>query len=586
MEKIKSKFQSKSQPGLPTHKSMYYNDKQYFPTVSSAVRNINSIAMRGISPQFKEFWALLLNSIQSQASDDFKDNQQMRVDLYNGRYEQHLLDAINDRYVENKSLKLQLQNFNITKMLVDNLSVIYKGGASRSLYFPDNDEQKPTPDDDKIFEYITQKGQFDLHMAYANKMINLCRTILIKPWFDTKKGIIRFRILLPSEVDFIPDELDPTTAIAVIYRLTAPTDENYLSGPVGTTASSQERYALWTDEAYREYTQKQGFIEIQTNLEGVNPYGRLPYVKMTDTPVYNSFWVDGGYDLVDAHINLALKITELNNLVYAQCFSQLILKGWKGDAKQNIVMGPNVPIIIPADDPQGEGTGQNAFYISPSPAIQQILDCIQADVDRLAEVYGISINDFKLTGSPASGYALELQNMHHTDRRKCEKPYYESAESEIFEIVKLIWNYHSQFLPDGHSMKGKVFSEGIALRTIIREPNIREDEETLLTILEKEKSAGLSSYLMRVQKYHGVEREEAIDIINRIEQDDKEHKPPKDELEGLNPFGGGAVPFGKQPPSAKELFGKGKPAVGDSRDGEVVNDNEDENLSQAQAKKE
>ena len=56
---------------------------------------------------------------------------------------------------------------------------------------------------------------------------------------------------------------------------------------------------------------------------------------------------------------------------------------------------------------------------------------------------GVAPQNFLLTANPQSGYAMKLSNTQLLERRQDDIGLYRVYEKQLFEIQRIIWNYHA-----------------------------------------------------------------------------------------------------------------------------------------------
>ncbi len=465
-------------------------------------------AMKGKSPMSEEWAAFLFQKACAQANEAIKLEYAKRIDYYKGRQTERLKGLFRTQYKDYEQLILQLQFMNITKQVIDKISIVYSGTVKRELV-KDGDGEV-AEDQVKLWDFIQRKMKYDNVMRTNNCYVNLLGTTLIRPYISKASNCLKLDIMTPDLFDVVPILDDPTEAMAVIYARR--NDDDYLMG-FDIFARAYQYFYYWDKDIFRIFTIDGNILSMTGNEENENPYGILPFQKFTNEVETEGFYIDGGYELINAQENINIKLTELNTLIRMQCFSQPVIKGNFG--KGAIVLSPTKPLVIPLG--QADETPPDFSFVTPSPNITSILDEIKAEVERIAQTYGLSMNDFKLEGSPSSGVALKLQNKHLDDRRQLEKSFYEANESELFEKIKAVWNYECQFIEDS-PFKNKTFDDTTHLKVEIGEPVYDEDPQQLRDSLEWELEKGLITPVMMAMKLYNLTEQEAIDQIEKVKQ--------------------------------------------------------------------
>ena len=127
---------------------------------------------------------------------------------------------------------------------------------------------------------------------------------------------------------------------------------------------------------------------------------------------------------------------------------------------------------------------------------------LKALQDRIVYVlvgYGISPQNFTMSASPSSGFALKISNIGKLEARQNQMPLYRKNEQKIFHIERTIWNYHNLSKPI--DMASSLIADFI-------EPNypkspdeqIKEDEFNLMHNITTEIDLLMLEYAKREEK--------------------------------------------------------------------------------------
>ena len=289
-----------------------------------------------MTPIEQTIGALLLSARRA-AAEGFKRNIEKRLDYYNDKQLPYLLELISAQFANADPLALQPHFFNIVKPIVNETSMVYRSGARRTLFH----EKGEVTDDEitQLWQHIQNECHYDAIMKTVNRMVNLCKTVIIKAAF--RNGGIRLDVLTPNLVDVVPNDDDPTQAEAFAYIR--------LSGQSGARLGngSQPIIHFWDREKYLRLLPGGEILDNPGNPDGVNPYGALPFVRFTNQIPLDSFFVQGGDDLIMAQDNINIKLTQLNYIVKMQSFSVPVLVGYRG--AERIVISPGKPVVVPSD---------------------------------------------------------------------------------------------------------------------------------------------------------------------------------------------------------------------------------------------
>lgn len=387
----------------------------------------------------KQALAVMLNT----ASKNRRQNMQKRLDYFNDIQLNYLDSLLAQQFAKYQSMKLQKEFFNLTKLVIDELSVIYNEEPDRTV----NDAKEV---DGERFAKIVEDSQLNLVMDTALRLAKLCKTVLVKPVWRSEK--IEYDILTPNIFDVIQDPLDPTKAKGIIYAFQRDIANDTPTG--NNSARSQDKMAVddtiyyyWDAEKHFTFSysfneKKEILVDIVNNPDNpdnINPYGVLPFVVVRDGYPVDNFFIEGGDDLINVNEILNIKLTEKNYLTKMQSFSVPVRKG--ADSKTALILDPSMTVDLPADD--DVSTGSDFRFVSPDAKISELENDIEARLRRIAIKYHLNPDMFVASGTRSSADSLQMQNYRLGLIIKRDKPIFRLAEIGLFELTKIINNYHS-----------------------------------------------------------------------------------------------------------------------------------------------
>jgi len=484
----------------------------------------------------KEIAQQALNVMKRVASVDRRQNMQKRIDFYNGKQMEYLNDSIDDQFTYPERLKLQKEYYNSTKLVVDELAVLYNEEPLREI-------QDGTEQDQEIYSEIVDSSKINLVMEEANKLCKLCRTVLIRPVW--RKEQIEYDIYTPNIFDVIQDEQDQTKAKAVVYAnifdIKNDIPQNNDDTRTDFDRFDEENVVFYyaSKDKFIPFTynlDKTGFVvskilKQQNNDDNINPYGMLPFIIIRDGYPVSSFFLEGGDDLINTNEMINVKLTELNHLTKMQAFSVPVRKGAERGADA-LILDPSMCIDLPADDDLANNA--DFKFVSPEPKITELQKDIEGKLRRLAIKYKLNPDMFTASAERSSAQSLQLQNYHLSKIIKRDKPYYRIFERELFELTKVIYNYHSS----GHKLSENcrlyidykdietpmtmeerdahnllLYNNGILSRTrwmMQENPDIRDKDQAMemLQEIEEEKKERMAEYVNGEQKQNEEQKED------------------------------------------------------------------------------
>ena len=341
----------------------------------------------------------------------------LRYEMYNDNYNNQVVSKLGQIYRAFAQLKLDVQindNNNIYKQVVNAISNVYSFGVERKF---DNEDSQQMYDDLRI----------DKTMAQANRYMNAFNDVLVQVSWDSNKEQPKIMLRLPhlTEVEYSQGDVH---SVAYFVEMT---------GKEGKT----ERWAYWTDEEHFYIDRENGketIVAVEDNDEMINPFGVLPFVFLHNGWRDESFWDKyTGDDLTGGTIDMAVHLTFLNHIIKTQSFKQLVGKGDNVGELLGQVLDPLSILTL---------TGQNTeIDVLDLQSNYEQLNKVAKDLaNDIAVAYGVSPNQFRMTGSASSGFALQMENLK-MDRFTVEQQSdFKVYEKELYALIVHVSDYYGQ----------------------------------------------------------------------------------------------------------------------------------------------
>jgi len=355
-----------------------------------------------------------------------------RLNIYKDNFKDYVEAAINQQFSDKtrEGLKNLIDDsVNVTKRIINEISTVYSKEPKRYATLDSGY-------DTNYNAAITSIMDFNLIMQNVNQYTNLLNNCIVGVSFVNNR--LKLSIYTPNNVDVIQRTDDPTQAEAIIITDTF-TD---------TTYDTQIIYKYWDIHGnYKVYDADYNVIPIPNNEQGINPYVNpanpnetiLPFVIFSkDYMIDSIFDTTAGNDVISATIQIGVLLTYLNYLVKWQSFKQLaILNADFSKISKDIILDPAYPIGLKGENASIQVLNENAD-------IKQVWDIIYEKIGIVANNYGMSLSNFKLQQTAQSGFALEIQKEGLIEARQKQLPIYRSKENELFDVMRVVWNYHTQ----------------------------------------------------------------------------------------------------------------------------------------------
>ena len=189
--------------------------------------------------------------INQQRKNEWKSSRYEALDYYKG----DTYDYTKDYFSRSTMKKVVAGNINITKRIIDRVSLVYMQPPIR------------TYTNEEVVDYFIDK---DLKLQRLERITNLLDAVLLKPCWRTKEdgtGCIEYDIITDYEPMFDEDPLKPT---AIVYPI---------SMKATVFDDTPEQFAYWDSENHFIFDRNGKTYTQEDNPDMINPYGRLPFIE-------------------------------------------------------------------------------------------------------------------------------------------------------------------------------------------------------------------------------------------------------------------------------------------------------------------
>ncbi len=334
---------------------------------------------------------------QQKQKSKFRKNRAMALDYYNGRSKPYTEKLFSNSIINS----IPIANINITKRIVDRISMVYMVNPIREYTRIDVDDL-----------FINKNHKLQRLERYTN----LLDAVLIKPsWRD---GAIEYDIIHDYEPHFGDDPMKP---IAFTYPLSIKSE---------VLDDTPTLYAYWDMESTYIYDENGKIQDDPNNPDHTNFYGILPFVECfrEGKPEYAYFDTDPLTDIIAT--NHLLNVAETNKManVHFQSFGYLFANGSQID-KEKLEVGQDKIMYLGVD-------GQLSI-VSPPNSIPALTEAIKDSYKILTQNYGLPTS-FAEGTTAESGVALRLRNQELNDSRKSDIVRWKEIEYKLFDVEKTI----------------------------------------------------------------------------------------------------------------------------------------------------
>jgi hypothetical protein len=334
---------------------------------------------------------------QQNEKDEWRNKRLLARDFYNGETEGYTRNYFSDNLIR----KIPVANVNITKRIIDRISLVYMKPPKREHSNPN------------IVDYCNNK---DLKMQRAERMTNLLENILIKPTW--RNGMLDYDIIMDFETMFEDDPLRPT---AITYPLAIKSS---------VMDSTPELHVYWDAENTFIFDNDGAIQEDPENPDHVNPYGILPFIECfkNGRPEYSYLDTRPAMDIIATNMEVNVSETNSNANTMFQSFGYMYVNGSQIE-KQSLEVGQDKISFLGID-----GTMN---IVSPPNTVDALANSIEHSYKLLAQNYHLNIS-FVEGSTAQSGIALRLRNQELQDSRVSDTIRWRHIEKKLFEVESII----------------------------------------------------------------------------------------------------------------------------------------------------
>ena len=334
---------------------------------------------------------------QQQSKNKWRGRREQALDYYNGRTERYT----EQYFSTGLSSKIPIANVNITKRIIDRISLVYMVAPKREYSNPD------------IVDNFCEK---DFKMQRLERMTNLLDSCLVKVTF--RNGMLDYDIIHDFEPMFGDDPLRPTG-----YTYPLSTKSEVLD-------TTPELFAYWDMENTFIYDRNGKIYDDANNPEHINFYGLLPFVECfrEGRPEYAYLDTEPANDIIKTNTVLNVAETNKSANIHFQSFGYIYANGSQID-KKDLQIGQDQIYYLGVD-----GT---LNVTSPPNSVPALTDSIKESYKMLAQNYHLPTS-FADGTTAESGVALRLRNQELQDDKKSDIVKWNDVEHKIFEVERQV----------------------------------------------------------------------------------------------------------------------------------------------------
>ena len=240
--------------------------------------------------------------INQQNKNRWKQDRYCAIDYYNGKTQ----DYTSEYFSESTLKKVVTGNINITKRVIDRISLVYMTPPIRTY------TREDLPD------FFVEK---DHKLQRLERITNLLDAVLLKPcWRTTEdgEGSIEYDIIWDYEPIF--DGEDPLKPTAIIYPITK---------KATVLNTDPETFSYWDNDNHFIFDRNGKVYTQEDNPDMINPYSRLPFIEChrEGKPEMDYLDTNASKDLISTNLSINVSETNKNANVMFQSFGYMFVNG-------------------------------------------------------------------------------------------------------------------------------------------------------------------------------------------------------------------------------------------------------------------
>lgn len=363
-------------------------------------------------------------------------------------------------------MQYAISNISILRKVISKLAKVYDYGVKRTM---------PNKKQTEQVEEAAETLRMNAAMKKANKYFRTFHNTLIHPHPVKTEGLMRIEIdsLPPFKYDVVEMPENPKEAMAIVVsdyipmrgdvfalgdaavagRTVRPVkdvaaESDWLPGMEprmtgsytnkgkdsgGADTGKDKRVFTWWTKNYHFVTDAKGN---QISVDNDNPIKALPFVNLAGERD-DSFWAEGGRDLVDSGISINTAISNVKHLGISQGHGQLYMTG--KNLPKSIKVGPTHCVQLA----QAEGEPDPKIgYLNANPDLDKLRGLIEMDVALMLVTNNLSTSGFamSLQGGKdfASGISLMIDKSESIDDVEEQAGVFIEQEPDVWVLV-LAW---------------------------------------------------------------------------------------------------------------------------------------------------
>ena len=461
----------------------------------------------------------------------------------------HILKQFDADTVEEMSYAIT--NLGFARKVVDKLARVYNYGVEREVYVNEEKDDELTEALSKLAKEIDANRLFKKTNRWLKRDKNCVQYLVpkeVNPDQEDSKKIIKPSVLPAYLYDVVEYESDRekaacyilsdynprrnqtyyTTGNPGIRPIVGDAQGNFpytdgIDSVIADSPSDQDdfkgNFIFWSDKYHFTCNEKGQLIDKDGNLTqeiGLNPIGVKPFINYAEDQD-NSFWAEGGDDLIDGAISINSMITNIIHIAITQGYGQAVVSG--RNVPRVLKLGPNKVILLEqnnADDPV-----PNFKFETANPPLDQLKVLVEFYVALLLTTNNLSTSGVSSSlnagGSFPSGVSMIIDKAESMEDIDDQRQIFVDNEPLFWEVYAR-WHAVLKSTKELTEDLDKItFPQAFSIMLKFGKPQAIVSENERLDAMKKKKDLGIVSKIdMLKMEYPDLSDEQLAKKIEEI----------------------------------------------------------------------
>lgn len=400
-----------------------------------------------------------------------------------------------------EQIKHRIPPINILKRLVDKLSKLYKDPPIRSV-------EGGSDKDNALVSWYEKELAVNRKLATANEFFGLSKTALLQIAINVPNKRPILRAVQPGRFMVYSDNnLDPTRPTHVVTF-----ESETVKGKKIRHVYSKDEFAIVDEDG-----ETQADLMRSAGVEGVNPYGTLPFVYFNRSQ--NLLVPLCDTDTLQMAKLFPVMLADLNTAAMFQSFSVTYMIN---ATPENLTMSPNAVWTVVPTDPEKE---PKIGTIKPDVDIDKVLMLIQSQFSLWLNSRGIRPGSVgQLTPENfASGISKMVDEMDTAEERQKQVGFFQDGEAEFWDL--LLNDMHPVWVKNGWIENRTLFNPTMSVTTKFHEQLPMTSRSELVKGQDEEVKAGFTTKKRAIKRLNPDFTDEQVDELMAEIAEEKQPEP-------------------------------------------------------------